>query len=680
MIETASATTSTRPRRRAAFATAVATLIGVAVAVAAPAPIDASGPADDDWLGIVNTYRAMSGLAPVGANATWSAEGRAHSCYMLQNGITHDEDPNLPGYTPGGDVAGNSGNVAVSSSASATARNHIDLWMTGPFHAIGILRPTLATSGFGLCSSTDTPTPWQSGGTLDVIRGIDQSRPRPTQPIVFPGRDATVPLTRFITEFPDPMAMCGWSGEAGLPLIALMPNAVSTATATITGPNGPIDTCALHPGNTSGTAQAILGGDNGVVIMPRQVLTTGTYTVTATSDGGSVTWSFHVDPDAPLAVPAAEPTPAQDTAPSADPTDFQPVEPFRLVDTRRNLGATKLRAGKPVRISAAADHVAAISANFVAVQPRADGHVTVYDCGAEVPNVSTLGYRPFVDVANQAIVPLDRGDFCVVAHTDVDLVVDVNGFYRDGNPSAGFQPVTPARLFDTRDSGRARLRAGVERAVRVTGVVGGAPVGADALALNVTAIDGPSAGHLQVYPCGATASAGTSTINYRAREARPNSVVVGTDGDGRICLTSLTDLDVAIDYTGFFDNGTGLAFTPLSPIRLFDSRERGGGLNESTAGARVRAGQVVRLQIAGVRGIPGDAAAASVNLTVTQSDQALHVTAFPCGPRPSTSNLNVDPFSTSANGAMVKLSGSGELCVYTLRDVHLIVDINGVWG
>jgi hypothetical protein len=28
---------------------------------------------------------------------------------------------------------------------------------------------------------------------------------------------------------------------------------------------------------------------------------------------------------------------------------------------------------------------------------------------------------------------------------------------------------------------------------------------------------------------------------------------------------------------------------------------------------------------------------------------------------------------------MVKLSGSGELCVFTKNSVHLIVDINGVW-
>ena len=148
------------------------------VASAAPA---------DHWLTVVNAYRGMSGLGPVTENSTWSAEAQAHSCYLLYNGISHDEVPGNPGYTAGGDIAGNSGNVAVSSSTSATARNHIDLWMTGPFHAIGILRPKLATSGFGICADAAT-SPWRSGGTLDVLRGINPQGPVPTNATVFPGQ------------------------------------------------------------------------------------------------------------------------------------------------------------------------------------------------------------------------------------------------------------------------------------------------------------------------------------------------------------------------------------------------------------------------------------------------------------------------------------------------------------
>ena len=661
-----------------AVLTMMATFVAVAVVGAgAPGSVSAGEPADDDWLGIVNTYRAMSGLAPVTANATWSAEGQAHSNYMLLNGISHDEIPGKPGYTAGGDVAGNSGNVAVSSSINAKARDHIDLWMTGPFHAIGILRHNLKQSGFGLATSSNTPTPWASGGTLDVIRGIDTSIPRPSTPITFPGNGATVPLNAFITEFPNPMALCNWSGSAGLPLIAMMPSDVTNASATITGPNGPIETCVLHKGNTGadGTAQAILDGDNAVIVMPRTVLANGAHSVTVNSNGGSVSWQFEVDTSAEL---AATPPSLPDTEPSAAPVNFESVDPFRLVDTRKSQGATRIRSGKTVRIDAASADVAAVSANFVAVNAASAGHLTVFNCSAEIPVVSTLGYTPGTAVANQAIVPLDDGDFCIYAHSSVDVIVDVNGYYRPGSEAAGFMPLDPVRLYDSRDV--RRLRAGEERRIRITGTVGGPPIGIDAASLNVTAVGASSPGHLQVYPCGAASSQQTSTINYLSGEARPNSVVVGTDDQGQVCVKALTAVDVTVDVTGYFRSDAGYEFTALNPVRLFDSRKAFSGLNEITSGQKIRGGQVVKLQVAGDRGIPNDAKAASVNVTATQPSAGLHVTVFPCGNQPATSNLNTAPGRTDANGAMVKLSSKGQLCLTSLRDTHLVVDINGVWS
>ena len=71
------------------LAATVALTVGV-VNVAGSGAVEAV--ADDDWLGVVNTYRAMSNLDPVSGNATWSAQAQAHSCYMLLNGIAHDPD------------------------------------------------------------------------------------------------------------------------------------------------------------------------------------------------------------------------------------------------------------------------------------------------------------------------------------------------------------------------------------------------------------------------------------------------------------------------------------------------------------------------------------------------------------------------------------------------------------
>ena len=140
---------------------------GVASAEATPPFI----PKDASWLTTVNYFRQMAGLGPVVEDATLSDGAYKHSCYMLQNDITHYEEAGKPGYTTEGERAGRSGNVAVSSAFNTGARSHIELWMSGPFHAIGVLRKDLVSVGFGKC---DMPAAakWRSGATLDILNGL----------------------------------------------------------------------------------------------------------------------------------------------------------------------------------------------------------------------------------------------------------------------------------------------------------------------------------------------------------------------------------------------------------------------------------------------------------------------------------------------------------------------------
>ncbi len=667
--------------------TLLAGVLAVAAGLAILPTNSAAAVSDGDWLATVNTYRAMSGLGSIGENSTWSAEGRAHSCYMLQNGISHDEIPGKPGYTTGGDTAGNSGNVAVSSNISTTPRQHVELWMTGPFHAIGVLRHSLRTSGFGLCAQSNTPTPWHSGGTLDVIRGIDHNAVRPSTPIVFPGKGATVPLHSFITESPNPLTLCGWSGAAGLPLIAMMPNDVSSASTTLTGPNGRIETCALHRANTADpTAKAILAGDNAVVVMPRDVLVDGTYTATVNTNGGNITWSFNVNRNAPLSANPAPTTTTTTTTIATPDTElvtkqirFRPVAPFRLVDSREGKGTVRLRSDRVTAIDVADPSISAVSANFVAVNPKGHGFVTIYNCTSKRPDVSTLSFRPGQVVANQAVVPLEKGKLCLYSLVDTDIIMDVNGYFETDGTS-GFTPMTPQRIHDSRTTGKGFVKAGQEQVLAVAGANRAAPAGATSVSLNVTVAETTDFGFLQVYPCGAANSTQISTINYVPHDIRPNSVVVPVDASGNVCFRSKRDTHAIFDFTGYFADDAGADFQPLNPIRLFDSRSQSTTLNTATNGKRVGAGQVIRLQITGTRGIPKNATAVAVNLTVTEATKGSFLTAYPCGKRPNTSNVNILPVQTVAsNGAMVKLSSTGELCVFALSPIHVIVDINGVY-
>ena len=382
---------------RSRWMTAIVSLATVASAlVLASSPTSAIGgePDHNDWLGTVNVFRAQSGLAPVVENPAWSTGARNHSCWMLLNGIAHDESPGTPGYSSDGDEAGNNGNVAVSSNASATARSHINLWMSGPFHAIGILRPSLQQAAFGICASPPNPSAgqWKSGATLDVIRGNNWGAAKPTSPIVFPGDGATTSMTRFIAESPDPRTFCGWSGQqVGLPLIAMMPSAVSAATATLTGPNGPVPTCVLTQSNTSGVARSLLAGDNAVVVVPNAPLASGAYSVSVGSNGGNANWSFEVDPSAPLTVtPAAPPAPLGTTTALSNKMSFQAVTPFRFADSRNGIALGRLPANKQVRVKIAGrrglpGNITAISANFTGVGAPAAGYFTASNCAEAEP-------------------------------------------------------------------------------------------------------------------------------------------------------------------------------------------------------------------------------------------------------------------------------------------------------
>ena len=217
------------------------------------------------------------------------------------------------------------------------------------------------------------------------------------------------------------------------------------------------------------------------------------------------------------------------------------------------------------------------------------------------------------------------------------------------------------------------------RALRVSGVSPGAPSTATAVALNLTAIAPEAHGYLRVFPCGSPTGAEISSINFVPWEVRANTVVVPVSA-GTVCLQANVGVDVAIDLSGYFRASSGYEFQPLSPVRMFDSRLAASELNEATGGAPLAAGQTVRLRIAGRQGVPGAAKAASVNITSVEVGRDSFITAFPCGTRPLASNLNITPDQqVTANGAMVKLSAEGDLCLYTLNAVHLVVDINGVW-
>ena len=74
---------------------------------------------------------------------------------------------------------------------------------------------------------------------------------------------------------------------------------------------------------------------------------------------------------------------------------------------------------------------------------------------------------------------------------------------------------------------------------------------------------------------------------------------------------------------------------------------------------RLKAGRTLAAQVTGVAGVPNDAAAVAINVTVTDPKYAGYLTVSPCGATAGTSNLNYEWDTTVANHALVKPGPDG---------------------
>jgi hypothetical protein len=76
------------------------------------------------------------------------------------------------------------------------------------------------------------------------------------------------------------------------------------------------------------------------------------------------------------------------------------------------------------------DNAPAVVVNVTAIRPSANGYITVWPCNEPRPNASTLNYATGQVVANGATIKLDpQGDICVYTNRELDLAVDVTGYY-----------------------------------------------------------------------------------------------------------------------------------------------------------------------------------------------------------------------------------------------------------
>lgn len=274
----------------------VAALLSLLLGAVTPSPqfVHAAPP----WLDYMNSLRATAGLPPVTENVAWSAGDLAHSQYtVVNNVISHSETPGVLGYSLEGNAAAANGNVAASAgSPTYTYQNAIDGWMTGPFHALGIIDPTLAQTGFGIYTDFDRQFPNLNGAaTLDVGRGQNAL---PAYPVFFPGNGKQMPYRSFNGDSPDPLTACGgYTAPTGPPLLLLFATVPTSTNVSLTrdGTPGALATCAFSESTYTNAdvaqqdlGRGVLAGRHAIVVMPQAVFTDGTYRLTV-NNGGTIT-------------------------------------------------------------------------------------------------------------------------------------------------------------------------------------------------------------------------------------------------------------------------------------------------------------------------------------------------------------------------------------------------------
>ena len=201
--------------------------------------------------------------------------------------------------------------------------------------------------------------------------------------------------------------------------------------------------------------------------------------------------------------------------------------------------------------------------------------------------------------------------------------------------------------------------------------VAGVPVDALAVALNLTIVGAAAPGFATLYPCGA-AQPEASNINYAAGQTIANSAIAKPGAGGKVCIYSSAPANVLVDVAGYFPAGSD--YTPIpNPVRTLDTRNGIGA-----PAADLAAGQTLELPSTGIAGVPTDASAVAVNLTIVGANAAGFATMYPCGAaRPDASNINYSAGQTIAASAIAKPGVGGKICIYTYATADVLVDVAG---
>jgi hypothetical protein len=253
--------------------------------------------------------------------------------------------------------------------------------------------------------------------------------------------------------------------------------------------------------------------------------------------------------------------------------------------------------------------------------------------------------------------------------------------------SYDFVPVAPCRIADTRNAtgpfGGPSLGSGSTRSFAIPSSSCGIPSTAGAYSLNVTVVPNGPLGYISMWPTG-QAQPVVSTLNSLDGRVKANAAIVPAGTGGAVSVYATDATNVILDINGYFVPTTvapavssGLAFYPLTPCRIADTRTAAGSLG----GPSLVGGQNRSFPVRSACGIPATAQAYSLNFTAIPQGTLGYLSVWPAGQtQPLVSTLNAPTGTVTANAAIVPAGTGGSIDLYTTDNADMVIDVNGYFA
>ena len=247
-----------------------------------------------------------------------------------------------------------------------------------------------------------------------------------------------------------------------------------------------------------------------------------------------------------------------------------------------------------------------------------------------------------------------------------------------------FVTVTACRVVDTRDAngtfGGPPIQGQTWRDFPIPQGTCNIPSSAAAYSLNVTVVPHGPLGYLTIWPAGEDQPV-VSTMNSLDGRVKANAAIVPAGVSGGVNVFVSNTTDAVLDIDGYFTlaSNSTLAFYPLPPCRVADTRYP----NNQGLGAPYLTGQQARdfpILLSNCE-IPKSAQAYSFNFTAVPHGPLGYLTVWPAGQtQPGVSTLNAPTGTTTANAGIVPAGKGGDIEVFASNDSDLVIDVNGYFA